>query len=118
MSYSLEIRPDALADIDEAAAWYEEREPGLGLDFVTTIREAIGDIRASPLAHRLRNRRRHVRWFLASRFPYRIVYRVLDEHITIIAVLHASRHDRHWRGRVSSSSRQQRNVVKKHSRPR
>ena len=26
MSYNLEIRPDALADIEEAATWYEERE--------------------------------------------------------------------------------------------
>jgi toxin ParE1/3/4 len=98
--YSLEIRPEALADIDEAAAWYEDREPGLGLDFVRTIREAIGNLRASPLAHRLRNRRRNVRWFLASRFPYRIVYRVHEEQITIIAVLHASRHDRVWKDRV------------------
>ena len=100
MSYSLEIRPDALADIAEAATWYEEREPGLGLDFVRTIREAIGNLRASPLAHRLRNRRRNVRWFLASRFPYRIIYRIQGEVITIIAVLHSARHDRHWKERT------------------
>ena len=100
MSYSLEIRPDALADIAEAATWYEEREAGLGLEFVRTIREAVGNLSATPFAHRLRSRRRNVRWFLPSRFPYRIVYRVNGEHITIIAVVHAARHDRHWKERV------------------
>jgi len=31
VNYSLEIRPDALTDIEEAASWYEEREAGLEL---------------------------------------------------------------------------------------
>jgi plasmid stabilization system protein ParE len=100
VSYSLEIRPDALSDIAEAAAWYDEREPGLGAEFVKAIREAISSVASNPSAHRLRNRRRNVRWFLPSRFPYRIVYRVNGELITIIAVLHGARHERHWKERV------------------
>ena len=99
MSYNLEIRPDALADIEEAATWYEEREPGLGREFVRAIREAIVNLKANPLVHRLRNRRWNIRWFLPSRFPYRIVYRVHGELITIIAVIHAA-HDRHWKERI------------------
>ena len=97
MSYSLEIRPDALSDIAEAAAWYEERESGLGIEFARAIREAIGHLASNPLAHRLR--RWNVRWFLPSRFPYRIVYRVQGELITVIAVLHTARHNRHWKER-------------------
>ncbi len=100
MSYSLEINPDALTDIAEAAAWYEEREPGLGGEFVRAVREAISNLPSNPLLHRVRNRRRNVRWFLPSRFPYRIVYRVQGELITIIAVIHAARYDRHWKERV------------------
>jgi plasmid stabilization system protein ParE len=99
VSYSLEIRPDALSDIAEAAAWYDEREPGLGGEFVGAIREAIRNLSSNPLAHRVRNRR-NVRWFLPSRFPYRVVYRVQGELITVIAVLHEARHDRHWKERV------------------
>jgi toxin ParE1/3/4 len=100
VSYSLEIRPDALADIDEAAAWYEEREPGLGLEFVRTIRQAVGNLPSNPLSHRIRYRRRNVRWVLPARFPYRIVYRVQGELITIIAVLHTARQDRYWKERT------------------
>ncbi len=99
MSYSLEIRLDALSDIAEAATWYEEREPGLGGEFVRAIREAISNLPANPLAHRLRNRR-NVRWSLPSQFPYRIVYRLQGEVITVVAVLHSARHDRHWKERV------------------
>jgi len=100
VSYNLEIRPDALVDIAESASWYEERNQGLGLDFVKAIREAISNLQSNPLAHRIRNHRRNVRWFLPSRFPYRIVYRVQGNLITIIAVLHSARHDRHWKERV------------------
>ena len=100
MSYKLEIRPDALSDIAEAESWYDEREPGLGLEFVRTIREAISNLPSNPLAHRIRYRRRNVRWFLPTRFPYRIVYRVHGKLITIIAVVHSARHDRRWKERV------------------
>jgi plasmid stabilization system protein ParE len=100
VSYRLEIRPDALSDIAEASTWYEEREPRLGGEFVRAMREAIGNLPGNPLAHRLRYRRQNVRWFLPSRFPYRVIYRVQGDLITIIAVLHAARHDRHWKERT------------------
>jgi plasmid stabilization system protein ParE len=74
--YKLEIRPDALSDIDGAAAWYEEREAGLGSDFARTVKSAIATLQTNPLAQKLRNRRRNVRWILTSRFPYKIVYHV------------------------------------------
>lgn len=99
MSWELDIRADALADIEAAAAWYEERQPGLGVEFARTVRQAINSLADNPLIYRLRDRRRNVRWFLPPRFPYRIFYRVRAEHITVFAVLHAARHDRHWRHR-------------------
>ena len=45
MTYSLEIRPDAVADIEEAARWYEAREPGLGSDFADAVLQAMGRLR-------------------------------------------------------------------------
>jgi hypothetical protein len=32
MSYQLDVRPDALADIETTGVWYEEQQPGLGAD--------------------------------------------------------------------------------------
>jgi plasmid stabilization system protein ParE len=100
MSYRLDVRPGALADIETAAIWYETQEAGLGSDFKRTIRLAINTLASNPFIYRIRDRRRSVRWFLPSRFSYRIVYRVKDDLITVIAVVHSSRHDREWRKRA------------------
>jgi len=49
VSYRLIIRLDALADIQEAAEWYDDQEHGLGADFSRTVLEAIGQpARKSP----------------------------------------------------------------------
>ncbi len=37
MTYRLEIREDALADIEEAARWYDEQEAGLGAEFAGEV---------------------------------------------------------------------------------
>jgi plasmid stabilization system protein ParE len=100
VKYDLFIRPAAYADIDDAAEWYEERQPGLGIEFARTVIEAIDGLATNPLIHRLRDRRRKVRWFLPPRFPYRICYRVDSNLITVFAILHSARHDRHWKKRL------------------
>lgn len=49
MSYRLEIRPEALVDIAEAAAWYEKRESGLGERFAREVVLAIDSLPPNPL---------------------------------------------------------------------
>ena len=99
MTYRLEIRPDALADIEEAARWYDEQQSGLGAEFAREVIEAIDILLKNPLAYRLRHKRKNVRWKLLDRFPYRIVFRITDDLITVLAVIHSARHDRHWKQR-------------------
>ena len=99
MSYRLLIRPEALADIEAAAEWYEAREIGLAADFAQTVIEAIDSLQTNPLIYRLRDRRRNVRWLLTNRFPYKVVYQMQDELVTVFAVVHVARRDRHWKQR-------------------
>ena len=99
MSYRLSIRPDALMDIEEAAAWYDE-QAGLGADFVRTIRAAIRSLPAHPLIHPLRDRRRNVRSLRPPRFPYRVFFRIQGNLITVFAVIHTARHERQWKERL------------------
>lgn len=68
MTYRLEVRPDALADIEEASRWYESREPDLGSDFTHEVLQAIDTLSNSPLAYRMRHKRKNVRWKLLDRF--------------------------------------------------
>ena len=53
MNYQLDVRPDALADIGSIAGWYDEQQPGLGADFVRTVRGAINTLAANPLIYRV-----------------------------------------------------------------
>jgi toxin ParE1/3/4 len=98
--YSLEIRPEAQDDIQEAANWYEKQQPGLGHDFARAVLEEIESLTANPLRYRLRDRRRNVRWLKSRKFPYRVVYQISEEVVTVFAVLHSVRHDRHWKRRL------------------
>lgn len=103
MSWQVDIRPAALADIEGEAAWYEERQQGLGTVFAKTIRRAIARLSGNPLIYRVRGGRLRVRWFIPPRFPYRVVYRVDGDLVTVLAVVHAARHDREWRKRLGSA---------------
>ena len=85
MKYVLEIRPAAMADIDQAAAWYEAQRNGLGVRFVRTVRKRIDELPSHPLMYPLRNRRRNARWFYASPFPYRVCYRISGDLVTVFA---------------------------------
>ena len=97
--YRLEIRPDALADIEKAAEWYDERELGLGNEFARDVLHAIDTLPMNPLLYRVRHRRANVRWKLIDTFPYRVVYQITGDVITVFAVLHSVRQERHWRKR-------------------
>jgi hypothetical protein len=40
MTWEVLLRPRAEADLKEARAWYEERQPGLGEQFVDAVAQA------------------------------------------------------------------------------
>jgi toxin ParE1/3/4 len=100
VTYRLQIRADALWDIEGAAEWYEQQEISLGSDFCEGRTQAIDSLLANPLVHRLRDRRRNVRWLLIKRLPYKVVYQIKGERVVVFAVLHAARQDRQWKRRV------------------
>jgi plasmid stabilization system protein ParE len=99
VSYRVNIRPQALTDISEAADWYEEHQPGLGERFIREVIAAIDALANDALVYRLRHKRFHARWCFPRHFPYRIVYRVVDDDVTVVAVVHAARHEKFWRRR-------------------
>jgi len=73
MSFQVLLRPEAEADIGDAATWYEEQTTGLGREFVESIFYAVDALSAIPLLTSRRHRRRNIRWVYPDRFPYRII---------------------------------------------
>jgi plasmid stabilization system protein ParE len=102
MSWRVIARAGVQNDVAEAATWYEEREPGLGADFIDEVFSVWDALGENPWLNSRRDPRRNVRWRLAQRFPYRIVYEIDEgERIVIIyGVIHAARDDRHWKRRL------------------
>jgi len=45
----------------------------------------------------VRHKRLQVRWVFPKHFPYRIVFVVDGDVITVLCVVHAKRHERVWR---------------------
>jgi plasmid stabilization system protein ParE len=86
-------------ELVEGAAWYEDRQSGLGKQFIDEYQDAILRILAAPASYaRLettRSRRNLHRCFL-KRFPYYVGYELLDDEIVILAVAHMKRRPNYW----------------------
>ena len=75
MTLKVVFRPAARAEFDGATLWYEDRQPGLGIQFVAEIDRA-------------------------RRFPYSIFYTAESQQIVVLAVFHARRDPAVWQARA------------------
>lgn len=99
MSYRLILRPEAELDITEAYEWYEERNQGLGSEFVRAVDACLSAIGRNPQAYAVVHE--EVRRALLRRFPYGIFYLVEGESIIVLACFHAKRKPKDWQSRNS-----------------
>ena len=102
MNWRVVVRPEVERDVAEAAAWYDAQQEGLGRAFREEVIQVFDALAANPLLHSRRHPHKDIRWRYPDRFPYRVIYEVIEaENIVVIAaVLHAARHERHWQRRV------------------
>lgn len=93
----LVVRPAAAADIHDAYRWYEAQRPALGERFLTEVDRVMHSITERPARYSIVHR--ETRRALLRRFPYAVLYRVLDDTIFVVAVMHGSQNPKRWRGR-------------------
>jgi plasmid stabilization system protein ParE len=98
MNLPVVFLPEAQAEFDQAADWYEEQKPGLGADFLAAVRKVVQRIEAAPALYAVV--RKSVRMGMVERFPYAIFYRIEQDRILVISVFHTSRDPKIWRRRV------------------
>ncbi len=97
MKSRIRFFPQAREELEAAAAWYDERRPGLGVELVAEIDEAVGQISDYPEGWPLWRDDRPYRKRLLSRFPYVLFFVVVDaDEIEIVAVAHSSRRPGYW----------------------
>ena len=103
MTRRFRTEPEASAELDEAALWYEQRRSGLGIEFLEAIDGALDFIARFPQAGApvpgvpldLPVRRVPVR-----RFPFHVIYLEVSDAIRILAFAHDRRSPGYWQSRT------------------
>jgi hypothetical protein len=96
--------PEAKAEVGDAAAWYDDREPGLGDRFLDAVLEAQSDVeqhpdRFPPPRHVRASRALHCRRIRG--FPYSMIYEVREHELLVLAVAHGRRKPGYWTKRIA-----------------
>jgi toxin ParE1/3/4 len=99
MSWRVVVRLEAEGDITEAANWYNVQKEGLGVEFREAVIQVLDALADNPFLNSQKHPRRHIRWRYPHRFPYRVIYELIEPErlVVVAAVLHAARHERHWK---------------------
>ncbi|TFG63787.1 MAG: type II toxin-antitoxin system RelE/ParE family toxin [Nitrospirales bacterium] len=89
----------AQQELDEAVTYYNSEQAGLGADFLVEFLNSLERIKAYPQAWKpfTKNTRRSQ----LRRFPYGIVYQLLENEILIVAISHLHREPGHWQDRLT-----------------
>ena len=93
-----EFHPDALREADASASFYKSKQAGLEKRFLAALEDAITRIRINPLIYH--KMEANIRKCRLTRFPYGLVYRVTDDCIEIIAVMHLRQSPGFWKDRT------------------
>lgn len=100
MRRTLRVSPEAEAELQSAAIWYEEKRPGLGIELVAVVDKAFESILENPEACPLWRADRPYRKCFLKHFPYVAFFRTDAATVEIVAVAHAKRNPGYWLDRL------------------
>jgi len=103
MTGTFRPEPEASAELEDAALWYEGQRPGLGLEFVQAIDLALEQIAGWPqIGRRVTGLPSDLpaRKVPVKRFPYHVVSLPWEGALRILAFAHDSREPGYWLSRI------------------
>lgn len=88
MTWKIIFSLKAKADIIAAYDWYEDKQPGLGKQFSSTVANSARDLESNIVLHKIFFK--SIRYVKLRRFPYTIFYVVNESrgHKHILGILH------------------------------
>jgi plasmid stabilization system protein ParE len=95
MNYQLEVTKAAHEDLQQSYDWYETKLAGLGNDFILAVEDAIAAIIEHPESYAIFVD--DYRKVNTKRFPFKVIYMLKGELITIWSVFHHSRDTAKWK---------------------
>jgi len=89
--------PEALAEYEAAANWYDDHSPGAGDDFAQAIERAEWLIAEMPRAWpQWPGARVGVRRYVVPGLSFSIAYEIVGSEVVILAVVHQRRRPGYW----------------------
>lgn len=99
----IEFHPDAADEAEAAKNWYAERSLFASRSFVSELTRAVDRVVETPEMWPLFET--GTRRYVFPRFPFSLVYRILDKKIQIVAVTHSKRKPGYWKSRYLNTIR-------------
>ena len=93
------VRRLAQSEIAEAFEWYRERSISAAGDFLAEVDRALAEIERDPERFPVVHGR--LRRMLLQRFPYGVYFKVYEQTISVIGVIHGHRHPDVWLKRAA-----------------
>jgi hypothetical protein len=103
------FHPDAKEEFGGAVEYYEQCQPGLGLEFAEEVYATIARIIQYPDAWSALSK--NSRRCLVSRFPYGVIYQIKSHTLRIVAVAHLHRRPGYWKERLERNKSRQRKAI-------
>ena len=94
----LDYLSGARRDFDESFDWYAARSTQAAQRSVSAVDAALANVVANPT--RFASPDGVHRECPVKKFPFRIVYRLVDDGVLVVAVAHAKRRPGYWRDRI------------------
>lgn len=88
----------AESELYDSAYYYEKQRQGLGQEFIDDVQQTIEQITAYPHTGHLITK--ELRQKALQRFPFNIIYRIENETIFILVIMHQRRRPNYWMGRA------------------
>jgi hypothetical protein len=85
--YQFGVSEAAWNDMDSSCKWYNDQQDGLGKEFLQEVFKTFQYIEKNPLLYAVRFSGQF-RFAKVNRFPFLVVYEVLDKEIVINSVFH------------------------------
>jgi plasmid stabilization system protein ParE len=92
------FHPDVAEDIKGAYLWYEKQLQGLGDRFLLELEDGYSAIINFP--NSWANSQYGFKRYILNKFPFSIIYKIINNQIMIISVMHNSRKPNYWQDRV------------------
>lgn len=87
--------------MDEAAAYYESQQVGLGKRYLACVQDAINRILTNPRMYQTVEG--DVRRCLTKTFPCGVLFRDRPDQCIVVAVMHLHRDPGYWKRRVEQT---------------